>query len=108
MVTRSKKKGLPYPEWTVDEIKAAIQGSCSKTGIQFEFNQTDFSKSPWTPVPDRIDSTKGYTHENVQWVCHMYNSLKQDYTEIEVEKFLKAIIKYRYTQNNNTHPPGDF
>ncbi len=97
MFRRSRKKGLPEPEWTLNEIEEAIQGRCAKTGIRFEFDQSKFSKSPWTPVPDRIDSSQGYTHENVQWVCHMFNSMKQEYTEVEVERFTQAL-----------RAPGDF
>lgn len=91
MVARSKKKGFHAPEFSRLEIEAIIMdGKCSKTGIKFEFDQSTFSKSPWTPVPDRIDSSKGYSKDNVQWVCHMYNSMKQEYTESEVMTFMKA------------------
>lgn len=91
MAARSKKKGFPSPEWTIDEIEPIIQGCCCRTGIPFEFDQSTYSKSPWTPVPDRIDSTKGYTHDNVQWVCHMFNSMKQEYTQAEVDRFIHAL-----------------
>lgn len=91
MVARSKKKGLPPPEWTAREIEQAIQGECVKTGIPFEFDQSQYSKSPWTPVPDRIDSSQGYSHDNVQWVCYMYNMMKQEYPESIVDHFIRAL-----------------
>jgi len=95
MVKRSKIKGFARPEFTRREIEDIItDGRCAKTGIPFEFDQSIFSRSPWTPVPDRIDSSSGYTKENVQWVCHMYNSMKQDYTENEVMIFMKAYYNY--------------
>lgn len=91
MQARSKRKGFSPPTITKEEILTAIQGACAKTGIPFEFDQSEYSKSPWTPVPDRIDSSKGYTADNVQWVCHMYNSMKQEYGEEEIERFLRAL-----------------
>ena len=95
MVARSKKKGFPYPTISRADIEIAIQGVCAKTGIPFEFDRSQYSKSPWTPVPDRIDSTKPYTPDNVQWVCHMYNSMKQEYTDVEIDIFISALIEAR-------------
>lgn len=92
MVRRSKAKGFARPEFTKAEVAEIISGKCAKTGIQFEFDQSKYSKSPWTPVPDRIDSSKGYTKENVQWVCHMYNSMKQDFSEEDVDTFIAALL----------------
>jgi hypothetical protein len=92
MAARSNKKGFPPPEWTTKMVFDRLTENpyCDQTGIRFEFDQSKFSKSPWTPVPDRINPKLGYTLENVQWVCHMYNSMKQDYGPDEVALFFYA------------------
>lgn len=93
MVARSKTKGFARPEFTAKEIENIIAGGkCSKTGMEFRFDQSEFSKSPWTPVPDRINSAEGYTKENVQWVCQVYNSAKQDFTDSIVLEFAQALL----------------
>lgn len=108
MVARSKKKGFDRPEFTSAEIAQIMEGGvCSKTGIPFEFDQSKYPRSPWTPVPDRIDPSKGYTRENVQWVCHMYNSMKQDYSEEEVQIFLEALWA-RGLDSSDRDAEGDF
>ena len=92
MRKRSRKKGFGEPEFTVDDVKQAITGGrCAITGIKFEFDHSKYSKSPWTPVPDRIDSSKGYTKDNVQWVCHMFNSMKQEYSMNDVKFFIDKL-----------------
>jgi hypothetical protein len=96
MISRSKQRGFDRPEWTREEIMESIEGgACAQTGIPFDFDRTTFARSPWTPVPDRINSTLGYTHANVQWVCLMFNSMKQEYTSAEVDRFVEALIQHR-------------
>jgi hypothetical protein len=100
MRRRSKEKGFDRPEFTVVEIAKIIEnGRCVKTGIPFQFSKTEFHSNPWTPTPDRIDSKKGYTKENVQWVCFMYNALKGQYTEELVAKFIEAYCNINTSQD---------
>ena len=91
MVRRSRQRGFGTPEWSIDEIEQIIQGNCSRTGLAFRFDQSQGRLSPWTPVPDRIDSSRGYTRDNVQWVCYMYNVMKSDFSQDEVDQFIAAI-----------------
>jgi hypothetical protein len=44
---------------------------------------------------DRIDSKKGYTRDNVQWVCLGINYMKLDFSNDELHKLLK-LIKENY------------
>ena len=92
MKTRSRNKGFDKPEFTKQEIqKILINGKCIITGKKFEFSQTKFSKSPWTPTPDRIDSSKGYTKLNTQWVCFIYNAMKSDFDSDVIEEFTNLL-----------------
>lgn len=89
MRSHSKRKGLHVPKFIREEIQLAIENKCcAVTGIPFEFDQSRFTKSPWTPTPDRIDSSKGYTKDNAQWVCYMYNIMKSEFTSDIIVKFI--------------------
>lgn len=90
----SKKKGFKAPEWKKNEIEEIItNGRCAITNIPFEFSQKEFSKSPWTPSPDRIDNNYGYSEQNTQWVCHMYNMMKSEYDSLIIIKFITEVYK---------------
>jgi hypothetical protein len=43
---------------------------------------------------DRIDPTKGYTTENVQWVHKNINNIKHNFTEEQLLQYCKLIIKH--------------
>lgn len=92
MVQRSKNR-WEKPEFTRQEVFEVIkEGRCAKTGIPFTFGAITGLRNPWTPVPDRIDSAKGYSKDNVQWVCNIYNAAKQSWTDEEVEMMATALV----------------
>lgn len=39
----------------------------------YQYEESDYTQK-LAPTPDRIDSTKGYTIDNIQWVTHSVNS----------------------------------
>lgn len=68
---------------------------CKKTGIPFVLNNCDQSggKSPWGPSIDKINPNKGYTKDNIQLVCLMYNFCKGVWSDEEVKQFCKKVIQ---------------
>jgi hypothetical protein len=48
---------------------------------------------------DRINSKKGYTKDNVQWVHKWINFMKQDLDEEEFITFCEAIVNYKLNRN---------
>jgi hypothetical protein len=64
---------------------------CNLTGLDIEFKK---KKSPQTASLDRIDSSKGYTENNVQWVHKDINIIKQDYSLSEFLNYCKLVIDY--------------
>lgn len=57
-----------------DEIVRQAQGCCTMTGIPFVFEKhPTAARRPFAPSIDRIDSTKGYTIDNVRLVCLLVN-----------------------------------
>lgn len=88
----SRLRGFAPPQFTLEEIRVLIQGSCAKTGIPFDREyKSKGMRNPWAPSPDRIDAKVGYTKENVQWVCWMYNLMKADFSEEEVSLFVNKL-----------------
>jgi len=60
----------------VDDIKAIypVDGCCPIFGMKLEFNGAGFRDS--SPSIDRIDSTKGYTRDNIQIISWKANRIK--------------------------------
>lgn len=69
------------------------KGKCALTGIQMT---TDKHGRTNTNVSiDRIDSTKGYTKDNVQLVCSVINFMKSNLKLSDFEYYCKAIVDYK-------------
>jgi hypothetical protein len=49
--------------------------------------------NPFKASLDRIDSSRGYTEDNVQWVCWSVNQMKSDKTKEEFEFWIKTLYK---------------
>jgi hypothetical protein len=93
---RAKKQKLSYDldvNFIIDLYKKQ-NGKCIKTNISFITNNCLRSegKGPWAASVDRIDPNKGYTKDNVQLVCLMYNLCKCMWTDDEVKQFAKALL----------------
>lgn len=76
---RSKDKNLPYDldrEWLLEKITTGV---CEVTGLPLSLDDGSNgtgTQRPWTPSLDRRDNTKGYTKDNTQVVCWIYNRAK--------------------------------
>jgi hypothetical protein len=86
--SKAKIRGINFNltlDWTEEQIKLPEYNICAISGIQFvEEPHHAFSRSL-----DRIDSSKGYTPDNVRWVCYKLNSWKSDLTLHEVSLIFK-------------------
>lgn len=94
--TRACKKGLEVTV-TSEFLTELLQKSdyrCSVTGLEMNLETHPRKKAnPFKASLDRINSTKGYTQDNVQWVCWAVNQMKPDKTEEEFEFWIKALYK---------------
>jgi hypothetical protein len=82
---RAKKKNLEFTitkEW----VLAGIVDCCEVTGIPFDFGSPSFCLSI-----DRKDSSIGYTTDNAQLVCWIYNNAKGDNAHSDVMKMAEAL-----------------
>lgn len=62
---------------------------CAKTGIDLIMDDSVYN--PYAPSIDRIDSNKGYTDDNIQFTCMIYNFCKNSFTEEQVEEFFNKL-----------------
>jgi hypothetical protein len=75
-------------------------GICALTGIRMTWNYSsdenkDFYsavKYPFNISPDRIDSSQGYTKDNLQFVCNRVNAMKNNMSTEELISFCTKIV----------------
>jgi hypothetical protein len=89
--TRAVKKGLEFTI-TREEILERFfsqDGCCILSGVKFDLSHHG-GFSPYTMSIDRIDSTKGYTQENIRLICTALNLAFNSFGEqILVDLFAK-------------------
>lgn len=94
--TRAGKKGLPFSitEDDVLSLERTQQGLCALTGWMLEWAPAASGRNPHRVSIDRIDSSKGYTMDNIQLVCDMVNMIKKDMNNEEFIGLCKAVYQY--------------
>jgi hypothetical protein len=95
---RAREKQI---EWNIElpfllQLWEKQQSKCAYSGVPFTYEDNH----PHTVSLDRIDSQKGYTEDNVQFVCTIVNYIKQRFTEEQFFSFCSLITqqnKDKYT-----------
>jgi len=87
---RAKVKNLPFNLELKDII---IPDFCPVLNIKLDKNKANGDKT-YSPSIDRIDSTKGYTVDNIKVISWRANWLKNNGTLEEFEQLLKYIRGY--------------
>lgn len=75
--------------------KSLATGICERTGHSFvcKIGCID-ERNPWFPSIDRINSLLGYTKNNCQMVCLIYNLAKNRWTDATMLEMAKSIVEY--------------
>jgi hypothetical protein len=96
---RALDKGREFDltvEW-IDELYQSQDGRCALTGLSFDLQSPLGHKQgtyrPMSPSLDRIDSTKGYTSDNVRLVLTCLNIALNHFGEDVVEPVFKAFLE---------------
>jgi hypothetical protein len=88
---RAQEKGIPFDLDRLDLIERITAGRCEVTGLPFDL-AAGAGLNPWAPSIDRIDSTKGYTPDNVQVVVSAYNIAKGPWSDDVLPTLARAIV----------------
>lgn len=73
-------------------------GRCVYTGWILEMSENTKNQlvlSPRKMSLDRVDSSGGYTPENIQFVCYMANTAKNRFSEQELIDFCLAVSEHK-------------
>lgn len=93
--SRARKTNREF-DLTIEGLRELLKvGICFATGFRLDFNPSDKSlRNPLAPSIDRRDNTKGYTTENIQLVCNMYNCGKGEANEIDFIAMCLAVAEH--------------
>ena len=94
---RSKKRGIPFDldvTWLVDQVKRQNY-RCKRSGMPLQLTcpDTGTTGNAFAPSLDRRDNSLGYTKDNVDVVCYMYNTAKNRFTDEDLYDFCKSFIE---------------
>ena len=88
----AKRRGI---EWSItkQQVEEKFQkqnGLCALSGIKMEPKKN----TPYRPSIDRIDSTKGYFEDNIQFICSRVNVMKNKFNQDEFVRLCGTIHEY--------------
>lgn len=79
------------------DLFEAQSGTCALTGVSIDFRSAPGGET--TASLDRIDSSKGYTIDNVQWVHKDINKMKQAFSESRFLELCQAVVDHAANRN---------
>lgn len=85
----ARRKKIEFNITFEDIFEKIEKGYCEVTNIPFEY--TGVRYNPFAPSIDKIDPTKGYTKDNIQVVCLIYNRAKGINHHRDVIKMVRAL-----------------
>ena len=77
------------------------EGICAISGEKMSYQRHRRKENMSICSIDRIDSSKGYTLNNVQLVCWMVNRMKGEHITEELINWCNSIIKHQTTLKNH-------
>ena len=89
---RAKKKGMKHT-LTIEELFSLYTDTCPVSGVTLLWERGHGKPQENSPSLDRIDSTKGYTLDNVWLISYRMNRIKNDATIEELRMILLACLE---------------
>lgn len=97
---RAKRLGL---EFSLTEKDIKIPKRCPVLGILLEWGE-GFAKDS-SPSVDRIDTSLGYTPDNIMVISHRANRIKSDAQPHEIQAIWRYVMKH-YKPNTKSEEAG--
>lgn len=96
MKKRNMEDQLDFDKVFLKELWERQEGKCAITGIRMMLEKDASSrrareKKPHKASLDRIDSSKPYTKDNVQFICMCVNYMKNTFQNDEIVEFIESI-----------------
>lgn len=93
--TPSRRSGMPFDVSMKEAWEQFLvqHGRCALTGLPLDWTVKSKGMNG-TASLDRIDSTRGYTVDNVQWVHKEINAMKSDMDEETFKKWCRLVAKH--------------
>lgn len=90
---RALKGGLPFMIEVGDVLPFLEAGTCQRTGIVFDLTAAGDrgKRRPFAPSIDQVMPGAGYTKNNIEVVCWIYNVCKSDFDAADVRTFANAL-----------------
>jgi hypothetical protein len=107
--TRASKKGFDFDidAEFLTEMLTDSGYKCAVTGIEMNLFSSGRKKAnPFKCSLDRIDSSKGYTKDNVRFVCWAVNQMKADRTDEEFKFWIDTLYMAISSQANEQSLEG--
>lgn len=101
IVDGAKERGLEF-EITIEQIWDLFlkqNRRCALSGMELKFAPSRKAYTQTTASLDRIDSLKGYTMDNIQWVHKSIQRMKMDLEENNFINFCHTISDYHRNKN---------
>lgn len=98
----ANKRKLDF-EITIEQVWdkfVSQKGKCALTGIDISFVESDLGEESFrtgrkhSASLDRIDSSLGYTKNNIQWVDQRINIMKNNHPESDFIKLCEMVTDY--------------
>jgi len=91
----AKRRNIKFDITIEDMWEQAVKQNkkCTLSGTDLIFCLRTIDKIKSNASLDRIDSSKGYTKDNIQWVTKKINMLKGVYSQTEFIKICKSVAK---------------
>jgi hypothetical protein len=78
----------------LENLYTEQNGKCALTGMIFSDEKYEnYKRRPFTPSLDRIDNKKGYTQDNVRFVCSMVNAALGEFGDKIFDKMCRSYIE---------------
>lgn len=90
----AKKRNIDFDLDIKDAYELLVKQDfkCKLSGLDIELSK-GFKKKSWTATLDRIDSKKGYTIDNVQWLHKDINTMKWAFSQEQFLNYCKIITE---------------